>query len=721
MGLQELRTAPQAPPLFSATPTSILETAIRLIQHLRSVQSQIVEQVRPSDATFANVVMPLVHAENAVARESHVLVFYKSVSPNPELRDASGKAQILLDEFTVERAMNDTIFSLIDAVMRKNEALDPESLQLLKRKHRDHTRNGCGLPDGPQRERFISIKSRLSRLSVEFRKNLADSRGEIWLTLDELDGLDQPTLSQLEKGQGENEGKLRLPLVGLPFNLSLMVLKRSDVRKRVYIASYNRCHYNVPIFQDIVVLRDEVARLLGYSSHAAFRLEDKMAKTVGCVNEFLDELQGRLVPGGHCEMQALQELKKQDVESRGELSDGRYYLWDHAYYNRLMLERQHSIDQEKIAEYFPLQHTVSRMLSIFETLFGLVFYKNEGGHQEHVWHDEVQLFSVWDDAEQGGGFVGYLYLDLFPREGKTTGAANFNVVLGYTREDGSRQYPATALVCDVSRPTAESPSLLRHNEVVTLFHELGHAIHDLVAKTKYACFHGTETVLDFGEAPSQMLENWCWTPSQLKPLTRHYSFLSPEYLAIWQSRQTASRGLPSERMPDDLIESLVRSKYVNSALFHLYQLCICYFDIAVHSPESHAAVENMDVSATYNRTRRELYPVEGPEAVGKGHEWGHGYVNFGHLVGDYDAGYYSYLFSKVYSADMFHTVFKVDPMDPEQGRRYRYAILEKGGSQDEMQTLREFLGREPKSDAFYIELGLSKHQPPRHVQDVVVP
>ncbi|KDN68600.1 putative peptidase family M3 [Colletotrichum sublineola] len=142
------------------------------------------------------------------------------------------------------------------------------------------------------------------------------------------------------------------------------------------------------------------------------------------------------------------------------------------------------MDQEKIAEYFPLQHTVSHMLSIFKTLFGFVFH-NKGGHQEHVWHDEVLLFSVWDDVEQGGGgFIGYLYLDLFPREGKTTGAANFNVVPGYTREDDSRQYPATALVCDVSRPTTESPSLLRHDEVVTLFHELGHAIHDLVANIK---------------------------------------------------------------------------------------------------------------------------------------------------------------------------------------------------------------------------------------------
>ncbi|KAK2051212.1 metallopeptidase MepB [Colletotrichum caudatum] len=707
MGLEE---SPQAPPLFSATPTSILETAERLVQHLLSVQSQIIEQVQSDDATFANVIMPLVHAENAMARESHLLVFYKSVSPDPELREASGKAQILLDEFAVERALDDSIFGLIAAVMRKNETLDPESLRLLEKKHRDHVRNGCSLPYGPQRERFVAIKSQLSRLCVEFRKNSANNQGEIWLTPGELDGLPRTSISQLEGGQGENEGKLLLSLAGSSFNSSLMVLKRADIRKRVYLASYNRCNQNVPIFRDIVVLRDEAARLLGYSSHAAFRLEDKMAKTVQTVNVFLDDLQERLAPGAHLEIQALRDIKRQDVESRGECFDNRYYLWDHAYYNRLMLEQHYSIDQQKIAEYFPLQHIVPRMLLTFETLFGLVFRENGKSRPEYVWHDEVQIFNVWDDDQSGGEFVGHLYLDLFSRKGKNGGAANFNLIPGFIREDGTRQYPATALVCDVSKPTAESPSLLRHDEVVTLFHELGHAIHDLVSKTKYACFHGTETALDFGEAPSQMLENWCWTPSQLKTLTKHYSSLSSEYLELWQSKSTGVQEPPCETLPEDMIDSIVRSKYVNCALFHLYQICLCKFDMAVHSTQSHAVIEDMNISAIYNGIRREIYPVECPEVVGKSGEWGHGHANFGHLVGDYDAGYYSYLFSKVYSADLFHTVFKADPMDPVEGRKYRYAVLEKGGSQDEMKTLQEFLGREPKSDAFQIELGLAQQE-----------
>ncbi|TKW55965.1 Saccharolysin [Colletotrichum tanaceti] len=710
MSLQRPLQPPQAPPSFTATPTSLLQATARLIQHLRLVQREIIERIRADNATFANVILPLVHAENAVAREAHGIIFYKSVSPDSELRNASRKAQTLLDDFMVERAMDDAIFTLIDAVLRKAEDLDPESLRLLRKKHREHVRNGLNLPPGAQRERFAEIKSQLSRLTVKFRENMDETDDGMWLTPEELDGLPESVISQLEDGQRENKGRLFVSFAPPSFYPTLRFLKRADVRRRFYIAGHNECNQNVPIFREIVLLRDEAARLLGYASHASFRLEERMAKTPATVNTFLDHLRLRLAGGGQQETETLRQLKKRDVESRGELFDGRFFDWDFSYYKRVMLATQYSVDQQKVAEYFPLQVTISGMLSIFEKLFGLVFHKNTTDlydhGREHVWHEDVQVFSVWDHAKQGGGFVGYLYLDLFPREGKNGGAANFNVIPGFIREDGTRQYPVTAMVCSFAKPTSQSPSLLRHDEVVTLFHELGHGIHDLVSKTAYACSHGTETALDFGEAPSQMLENWCWVPSRLKALGKHYSSLSPEYLQSWQSKSDESQRPPPEQMPDDMIESLVRSRYVNGALFHLNQLCICIFDMAVHHPESHSAVQNMNISATYNKIRSEIYPLDGPEAVGYGDEWGHGYVRFGHLVDEYDAGYYSYLFSKVYSADIFHAIFKADSMNAEEGRRYRYTVLEKGGKQDEMKTLTELLGRQPNTDAFQSELGL---------------
>ena len=204
-------------------------------------------------------------------------------------------------------------------------------------------------------------------------------------------------------------------------------------------------------------------------------------------------------------------------------------------------------------------------------------------------------------------------------------------------------------MCNFTKPGPKKPSLLKHDEVVTLFHELGHGIHDLVSKTTYSRFHGTSTVRDFVEAPSQMLENWCWTPSQLRSLSRHYSSLSPDYLAGWQEAQQArsggktASGPPPERIPDDVIENLIRTKHVNDALFNLRQLHFGIFDMTVHEPKSHADIEALPLSATYNTLRQEITQMDGPEALGAGNEWGHGEATFGHLIGGYDAGYYGYL------------------------------------------------------------------------------
>jgi len=177
---------------------------------------------------------------------------------------------------------------------------------------------------------------------------------------------------------------------------------------------------------------------------------------------------------------------------------------------------------------------------------------------------------------------------------------------------------------------------------VTLFHELGHGIHDLVSKTTYSRFHGTNTVRDFVEAPSQMLENWCWTPSQLKSLSRHYSTLSPEYLKTWEE-SAGGKPRPPEQIPDDLIENLIRTKHVNDALFNLRQLHFGIFDMTVHEPKTHEEIVQRNISETYNTLRKEISQLEGPEVLGEGNEWGHGEATFGHLIGGYDAGYYGYL------------------------------------------------------------------------------
>ncbi|KAF1980217.1 zincin [Bimuria novae-zelandiae CBS 107.79] len=709
---------PQLPPKFTATPDTLLRDTKRLIERSRNVQDALVKDVTPEQANFKNVLLPVAHDDNEMAIESHIIGFYQAVSMDKALRDASTEAEKLLDDFSIESSMREDVFRLVDAVLQKKESLDAESQRLLEKDHKSYIRNGLNVPAGPKRDRFKEIKQRLSAISIAFQKNLNEEQGGIWFTREELDGVPDDVVDGLKVGEGENEGKLWLTFKYPDLFPTLKYASHAETRKRVFVANENKCNGNVPLFREAILLRDEAARILGYNNHAEFRIEDKMAKLPKTVDDFLGDLRTRLAPGGKQEIEKLLELKKTDLKARS-LSDddSKYFLWDHRYYDRLMLERDFSLDQQVIAEYFPLQTTIQGMLKIFEELFGLAFVEITGDDRtaladggkgsDIVWHEDVQVFSVWDDEGEGAGFVGYLYLDLFPRDGKYGHAANFNLQPGYINKDGKRRYPATALVCNFSKPTPKKPSLLKHDEVITLFHELGHGIHDLVSKTTYSRFHGTNTVRDFVEAPSQMLENWCWTPSQLRSLSHHYSHLSPEYEAAYKEASGADKK-PAEQIPNSLISNLISTKHVNDALFNLRQLHFGMFDMTVHEPKSHEEIENLDITSTYNRLRHEISQLDGPEVLGGDWAWGNGQATFGHLIGGYDAGYYGYLSSQVYSTDMFYSVFKDDPMNGKEGRRYRHTVLERGGSMEEMDILEEFLGRKPSTEAFYKELGIAK-------------
>ena len=333
-----------------------------------------------------------------------------------------------------------------------------------------------------------------------------------------------------------------------------------------------------------------------------------MAKTTENVNVFLGDLRTRLAEGGEKEIARLLEYKKNDYEERGLDFDGNFYMWDTSFYSRILKEKEYNVDEIKISQYFPVESTFAGMLKIFEEIFGFVFVELKederarlsptGKAEDIVWHEEVLVYSVWDDEAGGSGFCGYLYLDLHPRDNKYGHNANFNIEPGYITEDGKRHYPATALVCNFSKASPKKPSLLKHHEVVTLFHELGHGIHDLSGRTRYSYVHGTQTVLDFVEAPSQMLENWCWTPSVLKRLSRN-----------WET---------NEQIPDELIEKLVATKRLNSAIGALGQLTIGTFDMTIHTPKSHEAIKELNPGRLWNELRHNISGTKGPEDLGQG-------------------------------------------------------------------------------------------------------
>ena len=632
MATPTYKKPPQAPPVFTGTPSSIIEDTKRLIAKSRQVQDDLVELVKPEIASFEDVLTPLATDENLIALESHILSFYSAVSPNASLRNASIEAEKLFDDFSIECSMREDLFKLVATVFNRGEKLGAEAQRFLEKEHKSYIRNGLGIPAGENRDRFKAIKKRLSEISITFQKNLNEENGGIWFSPEELEGTPHDVISGLVKGKAENTGKLKLTFKYPDLFPVLKYATNATTRKKVFIDNDNKLNQNVPLFREAILLRDEAARLLGYPNHATFRIEDKMAKNPKTVDDFLGDLRQKLTKGGAAEKKVLTTLKEQELKSNGEVFDGRYYLWDHRFYDRILLEKNYALDQQKLAEYFPLQTTIRGMLEIFEKLFGLAFVEiteadranisPTGKGEDIVWHPDVQVFSVWDDEGEGSGFVGYLYLDLHPRDGKYGHAANFNLQPGFIGHDAKRRYPATALVCNFSKPTPKKPSLLKHDEVVTLFHELGHGIHDLVSRTIYSRFHGTSTVRDFVEAPSQMLENWCWTPSQLKALSHHYSHLSLEYEAAYLEQAKNQTTKPDVKLPDQLIDNLIKTKHANDALANLRQLHFGIFDMTVHEPDSHADAEAIEITELYNSLRREITQLDGPEVLGEGNDWG---------------------------------------------------------------------------------------------------
>jgi len=439
MAPSRYQNPPQAPPTFTATPSSLIEDTKRIIETAKKLEDSLVQDVKPSEATFAKVLLPMAYDENAQGLETPTLGFYQSVSTDKALRDASTEADQLFSNYGIESAMREDVFALVNAVSEAGEKLDPESERFLEKARKSYTKNGLGIPAGPKRNRFKEIKQRLSELSIQFSKTLNEENGGLWFSAKELEGVPADLVSSLKKGEGENEGQLFVTFKYTDLFPVLSYAKNSETRRKMFIANENKCNDNVPIFRETILLRDEAARLLGYPNHATFRIEDKMSKTPKTVDDFLLNLKERLAPGGLDEIEKLKALKKQDLKDRGDEKsfDDHYYLWDHRFYDRLVQERDYALDQEKIAEYFPLSNTIQGMFKIFEDLMGLVFVEitsedrdklaPSGKGSDIVWHEECKLFSVWNDESGGDEFVGYLYLDLHPRHGKYGHAANFNI------------------------------------------------------------------------------------------------------------------------------------------------------------------------------------------------------------------------------------------------------------------------------------------------------
>ncbi|KAF8505246.1 metallopeptidase MepB [Hysterangium stoloniferum] len=659
--------APQPPPSWIHTPEQVLSITKETIEATRELQTRVANL--PKDArSFSSVFLALADAEAKIEAITEPLAFYQNVSPSKELRDASNEAESLVRDFGVESSMRVDVFEAIQGAaesMEKNkEVLSPESKRLVEKMLLDGKRAGLALPE-EERKVLTDLKKELSQTCLEFSKNFNEENGTIAFTLEELTGVPQDVISGYKKLPGENGAADRYEITFKTPDITpvFKFASNPETRRRASVAFENRLAINEPIFKKAMALRRRLASLLGYKTWADFVTEEKMVKSADNVFKFLEDVLQKLKPVGIKDREALLALKREEHEEKGYPFDGEFYLWDYRYYDRKFVEKTLSLDDSLVKEYFPVSTVVGTILNIYQDLLGVRFQEIDA----EGWHPDVQKFSVWEkDAKDETGFIGYCFLDLFPRESKYSHAAVWGLIAGrQVSPNGERNYPTTAMVANLAKATEDKPALMRHDDVVTFFHEMGHVFHGLLSRTAYSRFHGTAVARDFVEAPSQMLENWCWEPKVLKQMSSHYKTKEP--------------------LSDDLIDKLIKSRYTNVGLFYLRQGFFGMFDMK-------------DYTALWNNLREDISLVKNDK------EFKPGQGTFGHLLSGYDAGYYGYMYSLVFAADMYATVFKKDPLDPKLGKLYRDKILLPGGSRDESESLKEFLGREPNSDAFLFEL-----------------
>lgn len=354
--------------------------------------------------------------------EANVLGFYRDISANADVRIASAKAHTLFENFNTECWMREDLFKLVDAVYHNTEEISEESSLFLETVYAKFTQSGMGIQDTVSRERFREIQGRLSELNEEYRENLNCQTDEVFMTLAELDGVPEFLIKQL-KDNSSND-KLRIDLSNPVHEGVLWFAEKSETRRKMYVAMQNRCKSNAPLVQEAVRLRYQLAKLLGFANYAAFQLQSRMAKAPDRVNEFLADVRSKLTPYGVASLKILQDLKKSDMKNDENNDD--FFLWDYDFYRNRLLKSQLSLDRTRIKEYFPLQTTITAIMKLFAQLFGLLFDEIKAA-DSMVWHADVQMFEVYDDKIHGGGFLGYLYLDLFRRDGKYPGESCFNL------------------------------------------------------------------------------------------------------------------------------------------------------------------------------------------------------------------------------------------------------------------------------------------------------
>jgi thimet oligopeptidase len=617
--------------------------------------------VKKEERNFNNTVKAFENALSELNYKVNIPIFLGYVSTDADIRNAATELELKVGKYFVDIFTREDIFNVIDDYSKNiKENLDEVDRRLLDKILYAFKKNGL-YGDEKTRKKVKKLLKDLVELEVEFGKNIRETRDYIEVDEEALKGLDENYKKRLKKSEN---GKYVIS-TDYPDYIPFMDNSKDDeARKTLEIKFNNRCYpKNVELLEKAIKIRKKIAKLLNYENFADYVLEDRMAKNSDKVFEFLKNLYKDLKKKGKKELKVLLKLKNRETGT----DDKTLYNWQWRYYANMYKKENFSVDYEKLREYFPLEIVIDGMFDVFSKFFGVRFIPKE----LPKWHSDVRTYEVCDSNNK---LIAYFYFDLFPRDGKYKHAACFGLVKGRELPDGSYQIPAAAIVSNFTPPSQNMPSLLKFDEVVTLFHEFGHVTHNIFTRSRYGFFAGTSVSRDFVEVPSQVLENWVYDKEVLKKISSHY--------------------IKKEPIDDKTIEKLIAARNATSGLFYLRQLFFALVDMIYHTKKS-----SFDTTEVYEKLMKKIFMIPMTEGT-------HPQASFGHIMGGYEAGYYSYLWSEVIASDFFEEFKKNGIFNPEVGKRYIDKVLSKGGSIDEEKQVKEFLGREVSNQAFLKRIGI---------------
>ena len=666
-------TTPYQTPPFSRISTPMYREAIlEEIEKTKKDIQAIADNPEPPD--FHNTIEALEFSGEQLEVITSIFFNLNNAETNKEMQQLAQEISPALSEFANDIRLNENLFKRVKAVYETRNDLDlsPEQSMLLDKKYKSFSRNGAELPEEKKKE-LRTIDKELAQLSLRFGENdLAETNSyELHITdRTQLEGLPEFAMEAAAEEAKNRKKEGWVFTLNYPSYIPFMTYARNrELRKTLHLAFaskgfHDNEHNNTGIILRIVNLRHQRARLLGYQSHAHFILEERMAKSPEEVNKFLEELLEKASPAAKREFAQLSSFAK-ETDGIGQLEK-----WDGAYYTEKLKQKLFDLDDEKLKPYFKLENVIDGVFRIADKLFGLKFIPDDTIDK---YHKDVRTYKVTD---QENHLVAIFYADFHPREGKRNGAWMTSYKPQY-RKDGHNSRPHISIVCNFTKPTETTPSLLTFNEVTTLFHEFGHALHGMLANTTYPSLSGTSVYWDFVELPSQVLENWCYEKESLELFAIHYK--------------------TGEMIPMEYIDKIKESSTFMEGMQTLRQLSFGLLDMSWHEKDP-SGITDVKTHEEQVFKKTDLYPNH-PETCMS--------TAFSHIFqGGYSAGYYSYKWAEVLDADAFELFLEKGVFNRETAQEFKEHILSRGGTEDPMVLYKRFRGKDPQPEALLRRAGL---------------